>query len=59
MVAVALVCLGGGIAVGVLIYRSYRTKKVGSTQAQADSILEFARDEAKSLKKEAINEAKE
>ena len=59
MVAVALVCLGGGVAAGVLIYRSYRTKKVGSTQAQADSILEFARDEAKSLKKEAINEAKE
>ena len=59
MVAVALVCLGGGVAVGVLIYRSYRTKKVGSTQAQADSILEFAREEAKSLKKEAINEAKE
>ena len=59
MVVVALVFAGGGVAAGVLIYRSYRTKKVGSTQAQANSILEFAREEARSLKKEAINEAKE
>ena len=59
MVVVALVFMGGGVALGVLIYRSYRSKKLGSTQAQADSILDFAREEAKTLKKEAINEAKE
>ena len=59
MVVVALVFAAGGAAAGVLIYRSYRAKKVGSTQAQANSILEFAREEARSLKKEAINEAKE
>ena len=59
MVAVAVVFAGAGVAAGVFIYRSYRNRKVGSTQAQADSILDFAREEAKSLKKEAINEARE
>ena len=59
IVLAAVLGLGAGGAVGALLYRSYRTKKVGTTQAQADSILEYARDEAKSLKKEAINEAKE
>lgn len=57
--AVAVVCLAGGGAVGVLLYRNYRTKKVGSTQQQANSIIEFAKEEAKSLKKEAIQEARE
>ena len=57
--AVAVVGLGGGIGIGVYVYRLYRTKKIGSTQAQADSILDFAREEAKSLKREAINEARE
>ena len=59
LVAVALVCAAGGAAAGFYIYRSYRNKKEGTAQAQADSILEFAREEAKSLKREAINEAKE
>ena len=58
-VGVAVIGLGVGVGIGVLVYRRYRTKKIGTTQAQADSILEFAREEAKSLKKEAINEARE
>ena len=56
---VAVVCIGGGFAIGFCVYRSYRNKKVGTTQAQADSILDYAREEAKLLKKEAIQEAKE
>ena len=56
---VAVVFAGVGVAVGVCVYRGYRHRKIGSTQAQADSILEFAREEAKSLKNEAIKEARE
>ena len=60
LVGVALVLgLGGGIAIGIYAYRRYRTQKIGSTQAQADSIMDFAREEAKTLKKEAISEARE
>ena len=51
--------LGVGVAIGVIAYRAHRAKKIGTTQAQADSILDFAREEAKTLKKEAINEARE
>ena len=56
---IAIVCLGGGVAVGICIYRRYRNRKIGSTQAQADSIMNFAREEAKALKNEAIKEARE
>lgn len=56
---VGLVCLATGGAVGALIYRNYRNKKVGTTQAQADSILDFAKEEAQSIKKDAIAEARE
>ncbi|MCH5151224.1 MAG: ribonuclease Y [Clostridiales bacterium] len=59
MPVIAIVCAGVGVLVGIYVYRSYRNRKIGSTQAQADSILDFAREEAKSLKKEAINEARE
>ena len=56
---VAVVCLALGGGVGALVYRYVRNKKIGTTQAQADSIIEFAKEEAKSLKKEAIAEARE
>lgn len=56
---VGIVCLGGGGVAGALVYRNYRNKKVGTTQAQADSILEYAKEEAKTLKREAIAEARE
>lgn len=59
VIVVGLVCLAGGGAIGLIVYRSYRSKKVGTTQAQVDTMLDFAREEAKSLKKEAIREAKE
>ena len=54
-----IVCLGGGIGLGALLYKNYRNKKVGSTQAQAQAILDYAREEASKLKREAINEARE
>ena len=56
---IAIVFAGIGLGCGICIYRRYRHRKIGSTQAQADSIIEFAREEAKSLKKEALNEARE
>ena len=56
---IAVVFAGVGVAAGICIYRRYRNRKIGSTQAQADSILNFAREEAKALKNEAIKEARE
>ncbi len=56
---IAVVFVGVGVAAGICIYRRYRNRKIGSTQAQADSILNFAREEAKALKNEAIKEARE
>ncbi len=58
-IIVGLLCLGGGGAIGALLYRIYRNKKIGSTQQQADAIIDLAKDEAKSLKREAIQEARE
>ena len=54
-----ILCLGGGVGLGALLYKTYRNKKVGSTQAQAQAILDYAREEANKLKREAINEARE
>ena len=54
-----IVCLGGGVGLGALLYKNYRNKKVGSTQAQAQAILDYAREEANKLKREAINEARD
>ena len=56
---VAVVFAGIGVAVGILVYRKSRNRKIGSAQAQADAILEYARDEAKSLKNDAQKEARE
>lgn len=57
-IIVGVLCLVGGGAIGVLVYRHNRNKKVGSAQEQANSIIDFAKDEAKTLKKEAIQEAR-
>lgn len=63
---VGIVCMVAGVSAGALVYRHLRNKKVGQKQdelariqAQADSVMEFAKDEAASLKKEAIREARE
>ena len=52
-------CLGGGGVAGALVYRSYRNKQVGTTQEQVSAMLDVAKEEAKTLKKEAIAEARE
>ena len=55
----AIACLGIGFAVGLFSYRRYRNNQVGTTKQQATQILEFAKDEAKELKAEALKEARE
>ncbi len=58
-IIVGILCLAAGGFVGVMVYRNYRNKKIGTTQAQANSIIEYAKEEAASQKREAIKEAKE
>ncbi len=55
----AIASLGIGFAVGLFSYRRYRNNQVGTTKQQATQILEFAKDEAKELKAEALKEARE
>lgn len=66
IIAVAIVCLGGGGAIGAFIYRKLRNNKVGTLEqeaerirTQADAVLEAARENAQELKKEAQREARE
>ncbi|MCM1043773.1 MAG: ribonuclease Y [Corallococcus sp.] len=56
---VGVVCLLGGTAIGILVYKHDRDKKIGKAMAEAESIVEKAHVEAKGLKKEAILEARE
>ncbi len=58
-VIVGIVCLLGGGALGAFIHKLNRDKKIGQANAEANSIVEQAREEAKTLKKEAILEARE
>lgn len=66
IIAVAVVCLGGGAAIGAFVYRKLRNNKVGTLEqeadrirTQADLVLQTARENAQELKKEAQREAKE
>lgn len=73
IIAVAVVCLAGGGAIGALVYRKRRNDKVGSTQVeidtarkeaadirqQAENVLETAREDAQNLKLDAQREARE
>lgn len=56
---IAVVCLAAGVAGGVLVYKLNRDKKIGTATAEANSIVEKGKAEAKALKKEAILEARE
>lgn len=58
-VLVGLVCLAIGGAIGYLIYKSYAVKSIGSVKAEVAKQLEDSRLEAKTLRKEALLEAKE
>ena len=58
-VLVGVLALGGGTALGMFIHKYVRDKKIGTTKAEAQTIVDNARSEAKALKKEAILEARE
>lgn len=55
----AIAGIAGGIALGVFLYKKDREKKIGSATAEAERIVERGKDEAKSIKKEQILEARE
>ena len=73
IIAVTVVCLAGGGAIGALVYRKRRNDKVGTTQVeidtarkeaadirqQAENVLETAREDAQNLKLDAQREARE
>lgn len=73
IIAVAVMCLAGGGAIGALVYRKRRNDKVGTTQVeidtarkeaadirqQAENVLETAREDAQNLKLDAQREARE
>lgn len=73
IIAVAVVCLAGGGAIGALVYRKRINDKVGTTQVeidtarkeaadirqQAENVLETAREDAQNLKLDAQREARE
>lgn len=66
IIAVAAVCLAGGAAIGILVYKKRRDAKVGTAQQEADRItdqaeivLQTAKDDAQTIKKDAQREARE
>lgn len=66
IIAVAVLCLAGGGAIGAFIYRKLRNNKVGTIEQEADrirgqaeTVLEEARRNAQELKKDAQREARE
>ena len=44
IIAVAVVCLAGGGAIGALVYRKRRNDKVGTTQVEIDTARKEAAD---------------
>ena len=58
-VIVGILCLCAGGALGMYIHKYVRDKKIGTTKAEAQAIVDNANIEAKALKKEAILEARE
>ncbi|MEG1805095.1 MAG: Rnase Y domain-containing protein, partial [Clostridia bacterium] len=54
-----VLCIAIGVLVGVLINKKATMNKIGDAKEAADKIINEATVEAKSLKKEAILEAKE
>ncbi|MDE5911911.1 MAG: Rnase Y domain-containing protein, partial [Clostridia bacterium] len=54
-----IIFLGAGIGIGILIYKSYAKKTVGSVKEECEKMKKEARDESKTYLKEAKIEAKE
>lgn len=59
LVFTAIIAIGGGIGIGVLIYKSYAKKTVGGVKEECEKMKKEAREESKTYLKEAKNEAKE
>ena len=59
LVGVGVGALAVGAAVALVIYRAYAKNKVGLAKQEAARITEEAQLEAKTLRKEALIEAKE
>ena len=59
LLLVAVFGIGGGIGLGVLIYKSYAKKTVGGVKEECEKIKKEAREESKTYLKEAKEEAKE
>lgn len=57
--AIAIVCAVVGIGLGLLAYKLIFMRKVGSAQKECDKIIEDGKNEAKALRKEALQEAKD
>lgn len=56
LIPVIIVCLGGGIGIGLLIYKSYAKKTVGGVKEECEKIKKDAHDESKTYLKEAREE---
>ncbi len=54
-----IICLLFGVAVGLVIFKVYSSKKIEKNKSNAIKIIEDAYAEAKTIKKEAILESKE
>ncbi len=59
IIGVFVVCLAGGVFAGWMIKNKVFVKKQGDIQKVTEKMLDDAREECKSIKKEAILEAKE
>ena len=56
LVLAIILCLGGGIGIGILIYKSYAKKTVGGVKEECEKMKKDARDESKTYLKEAREE---
>ncbi len=59
IIACAVVALGIGTFVGIILNKKLTEKRLGKVQIREQKIIEDAKNECKALKKEAILEAKE
>ena len=56
LVLAIILCLGGGIGIGILIYKSYTKKTVGGVKEECERMKKEARDESKTYLKEVKEE---
>lgn len=56
---IAIACAVVGLGLGILAYKFFFMRKVGSAKTEAEKIISEGKNEAKALRKEALQEAKE